>query len=542
MGCFKTNYHEASGCMLSCRSLGMVRPSISLTFCLLCSFGGALTLLVGLVGYSAAPEETHRAGTCRISRPGGCGCAEWDTREGHQFCTAFEVSFPDTVFTPDAGNTVTNREEVCALTTGAGSVPSCLHNGLTVSGLAIEDYTQSQGNFSVPCNVNEDTFQCFLPHLGLTGEHDKRTEDFKRMLIAGGAWLGFTVLWLCVLLYRDARKRGLRYQFLHQEVQIESEDETDVPAIRSGCHMPKERVAAKIDGEWTHGVVERRHGAADYDIAVGGRTFKVGRRDVFAAGFVEGGWIVVVREIKLPAVTLAPGLLGMVLSISDNKSKLSVSVGGHIFSPSPGQVAPTATLRRGVRLEVRGAADDEWREAALQGVQGAGIVLVTRPGSADVKAFKWSRRVAGIQEHVLPEEPEPADVPGTFVFVDPESKLAPTVMDHEEVKLYGGVRQVAKDLSEYRSAPMSKLVTSAALLSGLHLASQSVKRAEHVHELAAKESAPPELNPVAAQVQAAQPAPRVRRSQASPAMTRPTSGGRAGHGPPPPNDGVTAPF
>eukprot|EP01059_Diplonema_ambulator_P007074 TRINITY_DN16603_c0_g1_i1.p1 TRINITY_DN16603_c0_g1~~TRINITY_DN16603_c0_g1_i1.p1 ORF type:complete len:519 (+),score=21.81 TRINITY_DN16603_c0_g1_i1:46-1557(+) len=456
-----------------CFSLGLVRLAAIHTFCCLCLIGAIGMVVVGVTGWLTAEDEHDEVGTCVVNSGGACDCGEWSRSGAGMICVGYEAAYGDVTFT----NRDTTKDNVtCTLKMGAGSMTSCLATTVYHRG---NYYSLTPPNFTdpYPCKLNTESYNCFPSTESL---HNNGASEFYGLIIAGAIWGFLALCVLCITLLLEARHRGVKHTKLVEDLEEMAEDKANVE--REGCFMKGDLVSVEGEGGWAAGRVTGRVGAEHYDVEVEGETWKgVEKSKVRSAGFKEGGWVVVCdRSLVVGGSEVEPGVLGVVTFVSRQNAP-SVYIGGMLVTPNPGQVMPTPSVRRGHKIEVRPNPDTPWEPGTVEGVHGDGILLVSKEGCGSPKAFCWIRRPSGIVIEKLPD-PEMPEEPATYVFVDPDHRLAPTVMTKEEVVLYGGVRTVSKDLAEYRAAPAGKLLISAALLSSSHLVAQHLSRSDRAQE------------------------------------------------------------
>eukprot|EP01064_Diplonema_japonicum_P020967 TRINITY_DN30522_c0_g1_i1.p1 TRINITY_DN30522_c0_g1~~TRINITY_DN30522_c0_g1_i1.p1 ORF type:complete len:516 (+),score=72.61 TRINITY_DN30522_c0_g1_i1:52-1599(+) len=456
-----------------CFTLSLVRLNASHTFYCLCLIGAMGMILVGVAGWTTAQDPQEETGDCTVSGPGFCECQEYKKSGAGVLCERFQAAFESVVFN---GDVHTNLR--CVLKMGGGSMPGCLDTTFTYQGV---NRTLADPQFPNPyrCKLNKDTFNCFPVSESL---HNNGSTQYYGLIVGGSVWAFVSLCVLCIALGLEAQRRSAKHTKLIDDIDEEENDPHPMfNTERQGCFLKDDNVAVVHNNEWVSGRVTGRNGTS-YDIEVSGSTLpNVDKRKVRSAGFKLGGWVVASEKITIegtdPNVQIEEGLLGVVTKL-DSQNSIEVCIGGNVFVPSPGQVMPTPPVRRGHKVEVNTNASQEiWEEGTVEGVHGDGILLVTKQSGGTPKAFNWVRRPSGIVVETLPD-PEMPEVPSAFIFVDPDHHLAPTVMSKEEVCLYGGVRAVAKDLAEYRSAPAGKVLVSAALLTSSHLATHHLVRSE----------------------------------------------------------------
>ena len=459
--------------MAICGGIALARLGSVHTFCFFCLLGALAFILVGVVGWESAEHKDRREGVCSITDPAvfACECAEWENTGNGERCAAYEAYYTNVTFTLNSDersipstDTATTTSSFCPLKLGAGSITSCVETTISFT------------SDTTTCYLHDDTRSCFV--VDSMGDNGK--ESYWRLWVGGVVWGAVVCCCSVALLLHQVHWRRARHKRLLEDDTPPSDDE--LPGHRNGAFLKNDPVSVSVQGNWSNGAVQSRDGNGTYTVNIEGRTYEVPKDHIRSAAFKEGTWVTIPTTINNVATTsgvttLRAGILGVVTS--DEDSALEVAVGGTIFNPTPGQVVPSPSVRKGHIVEVSTSADGEWEEGVVRSVIGDGILLVSK-GGAVPKSFHWARRPHGVQIEALPV-PAEMEVPSHFVFVDPDSGVAPTVMTNEQVELYGGVRKIAKELSESRAAPAGKLMMSAGMLGAATLVTKHLEREERAH-------------------------------------------------------------
>ncbi|KAJ9453285.1 hypothetical protein DIPPA_10150 [Diplonema papillatum] len=518
----------------------LIQPGPTHVFCFCSLVGGIGMVLAGVTGWLSVVEDEDYDGSCQVTAvQAACECARWTSEH---YCEAFEAVFQTATFTATeeaAAERLSGASTSCALKLGPGSIASCFAANLAqdpaFGDLSGASATAAVSGSIAQCRLRTDTHDCFSAKESAEAEAKR---SFLALCIGGSVWAFVSLLSLTVLCVLHCRERQTRHQALRDDIDLSQDTE---PSHRPPCtvvHTPSaltanvldpasrpgqaaaraaivpERCGAYLKGDrvvyqdeaapnWIPAVVLSRDTATTYTVkadATGDEIAGLRLSDMRSAGFTTGGWVAAMEYIASPPdqsgveSRIEPGDLGVVLSVLESGC-VEVSMSGALLTVQPGHVVPTPAVRRLQKVEAKAGAESPWEECLVEGLIGDNLLQVSSVRDSEGRVFEanFVRRPAGIVVQQLPMPDKPEE-PTSFVFVDPDSRLAPIIMTREEVQLYGGVRNVSKDLAEYKAAPAGKLMVSAAMLTTAHLAAQHIARAER-HAEAKTPWIPPTAGP-----------------------------------------------
>eukprot|EP01060_Flectonema_neradi_P006879 TRINITY_DN14739_c1_g1_i2.p1 TRINITY_DN14739_c1_g1~~TRINITY_DN14739_c1_g1_i2.p1 ORF type:complete len:510 (+),score=97.06 TRINITY_DN14739_c1_g1_i2:46-1530(+) len=448
----------------------LVRLSSVHTFTFCCCLGGLLMALVGGIGWASVDSEPEFLGTCRIgaTTPGLCQCAEYEKTGVGSMCVGVEAAFPTASYT---AHDMRISQSTCFLKLGRDTLSDCLDTSATFGTFDIPDI-RSPPALEFACKLHGDTRNCFLESESLPNHQD---ESYYVLLIGGSIWGGLCLCLLLLSFALEGYRSGFSYVNLMKDYEeaIEGEDgvECDFMSGNMMCSdLPGDIVAVKTSGKWKLGEIHSRE-KNKYKVRCDGEMLHdVDQSEIRSGGLKEGMWVVTAEEFHdIPA-----GVMGTIYDINGN---LSVRIAGNSFPAEVGKVVPTPQVLAGQTVEVRNDPCDSWKEGIVESIHGDGVIKVVLNNATEAETFIWIRRPYGLQvESRIMKEKEPQD--GTFVFVDPGGALAPTVMTSNEVKLFGGVREISNDIAIHRGAVNNRLIGASALLSASHLVAQHLDRQE----------------------------------------------------------------